>query len=858
MTIRRFWVLVLFSFSFVSLIGQNIMMQGWYWDYPKNGCGGYSGSSMAADLSGKASSLASSGFTMLWLPPLSKASFGDCSNGYDPKDLYDYGQYTGQTGFGTGAEVSSLISTLNSNGIVPVADVVYNHRDGGDWETNPAVRNYIINYPVSGCSGAATPYPVNGKVRYRLALGGSSSNGAGAYYFKFASASGSSGFNGRLYKLYFTTSLSSYNSTVINESEPNGGCDCSGQCGTSTQVSLGQDIHAAEETTSGCNTDEFYLQLNSGEFNSSGDYLDIYIEQRGGDGTEIDIRPYGIWSAPRSADIINELTLQTRTNFAGVASGQGAMTYLNFKPNGINATCMTGNEEYPYFFFDVEQAYEGTSGGSSTRSVYNAWNQWLWDLGIRGFRMDAVKHFPASFVGQLLTDLYNAGRNPPMVVGEHFTPDAGTLTSWINSVYSAMSSGASSAINVRAFDFELRQALKAVCDNGINDARDIFTKGIVDGAGASGYNAVTFINNHDFRSVSEHLLNRQMLAYAYILTNNRLGLPCIFYPDYYGVDIYGAGDPLDEQKSAIDALISVHKNYIAGATSVDYLNRHSTTYSSNYIQGGAYDALIYQIRGATAGKDVIVAINFENARLRVNHAINTTTAPFGTQFSLVAGSSNYNNPVVENAGGVNNSIYIDLPAYSYAVFLEGSVLPVELERFDARAIDNNKVLLNWTTQSEVAFSHYEIERSLYGNNFLSLGTQPASVSDAARKEYGFIDDKPAFNRPLYYRLKMVDKDGSYDLSPVRTVQLEGPWEKPVLFPNPTHDGVTVRFYSNQEGPASILVYDMMGRLHKERRFDIVQGENAIKLNSVELPIGTYNISLSVGNTNKWWTRGVKD
>jgi hypothetical protein len=105
---------------------------------------------------------------------------------------------------------------------------------------------------------------------------------------------------------------------------------------------------------------------------------------------------------------------------------------------------------------------------------------------------------------------------------------------------------------------------------------------------------------------------------------------------------------------------------------------------------------------------------------------------------------------------------------------------------------------------------------------------------------------------------MVDKDGSYDLSPVRTVQLEGPWEKPVLFPNPTHDGVTVRFYSNQEGPASILVYDMMGRLHKERRFDIVQGENAIKLNSVELPIGTYNISLSVGNTNKWWTRGVKD
>ncbi|MBK6948457.1 MAG: hypothetical protein IPH16_10705 [Haliscomenobacter sp.] len=109
------------------------MMQGWYWDYPKNGCNSYTGSSWAADMAARALAQKNAGFTMMWMPPLAKASFGDCSNGYDPKDLYDYGQRSGQTGVGTGAEVQAWVAALAANTIYPVADVVYNHRDGGDW-----------------------------------------------------------------------------------------------------------------------------------------------------------------------------------------------------------------------------------------------------------------------------------------------------------------------------------------------------------------------------------------------------------------------------------------------------------------------------------------------------------------------------------------------------------------------------------------------------------------------------------------------------------------------------------------------------------------------------------------------------
>ncbi|NBC26463.1 MAG: hypothetical protein GVY08_06360, partial [Bacteroidetes bacterium] len=666
---------------------QDFLMQGWYWDYPKPNCNGYTGPSLASEMAALADEQSDAGITMMWLPPLSKASFGNCSNGYDPQDLYDYGQVTGRTGLGTGAEVESWISSLTNNDMVPVADVVYNHRDGGEWEENPAVRDYVLNFPNgASCSGfPATPYPVNGKMKYVLPVGGSSGNGVGDYFFKFSSASGNTDFNGRDYKLFFRTKNTGFVNNPINETTNNGGGDC-GQ--PSDEVFLGRDVFASQEVGTSCDTDEFKLTLTASDFDSNGDQIEIFIEEVGGGGTGIDQRIYGVWSGSRGEDIHSELQIQTRTDFTnlpsnsvtGLPPSKGEMNFRHFKPNGVNATCMTGDEEFPFFFFDVEQAYNGSQEGESTRVIYDEWNQWLWDeVDIRGFRMDAVKHFPAWFVGQLLNDLHAQGKNPPMVVGEHFTSDAGVLKGWIDAVYAEMTPSAASAIDVRAFDFELRQALKNAGDNGLYDVRQIYQKGLVDGAGMSGANAVAFANNHDFRTAGEHILNRQMLAYAYILTNNKIGLPSIFYPDYYGVDIYGSSNPLEKQKEKIDELIKVHQDYIFGATTVDYLNRFNTPYASAYQQNGAFDHLLYQLQGGNGGKDVIVVINYENQTLQVNHQINTSNTPLGTEYGLVAGEANLETPVVENSpNGINNSLYFDIPAYSYAVFVESTSSSADL------------------------------------------------------------------------------------------------------------------------------------------------------------------------------------
>ncbi|RYE17446.1 MAG: alpha amylase, partial [Sphingobacteriales bacterium] len=169
-------------------VAQQVMMQGWYWDYPKTAAG----FSWADTLRLKAANLKQSGITHVWFPPHAVASFGAGSNGYDPKDLF-IGNQT--TGLGTRPNLNAMLAEFTSQGIAPVADVIYNHRDGGSVETNPAVKDYINNH----YNASKEPFPSD---RYRviLPIGGSTGNGAGSYYFKFSSKSGDSRFNNYQFK----------------------------------------------------------------------------------------------------------------------------------------------------------------------------------------------------------------------------------------------------------------------------------------------------------------------------------------------------------------------------------------------------------------------------------------------------------------------------------------------------------------------------------------------------------------------------------------------------------------------------------------------------------------------------------
>jgi alpha-amylase len=640
--------LVLLFLGTAPLAAQQFMMQGWYWEFPKSVS---SPTNFAVTVNNQVDALESAGFTDLWLPPISKGTGGGFSVGYDVQDLFDLGEFgSGATGFGTRAELDALLGSLDNANIRAVADVVYNHRDGGRWERNPGVENWIENFSFSQAANNNTPYPSD-RWRCALPLGGTTGNEAGDYYFKISSASQHPNFHNAGYTLYMWTKRKGFQGLPDQvEAEPNGGGDCGQPFNT---IEVGGRLQASVDA-SGCTADEFYLALQPGDYFAFGDTLYIELRNTGG---YSDHRIYGIWSTDRAEDIQAELEIQTATDYTAMPSGRGDMDWRNFKPNG-NPTTLAGDLDFPWFFTDYDNSVQ------STRDTLMAYTRWLWeDVGIRGFRLDAVKHFPANFLGSIMDEMHTLGYDPPIIVGEFFDFNPSVLNTWVNFVEGSMSGPAQAAQNVRAFDFALRGALKSASDAFGYDVRNVFQSGMVDGDGGSPFSAVTFVNNHDFRNPGEPVQNDPQLGYAYILTNNQVGVPCVYYPDFFGAARPNA--PTVNLEDEIAELMQVHEDFIVGSTTVDYLNRFGTPYANNYIEGQPSSTLFYQLGNNPAGKSIVVAINYSGGPLRMDHNINTGIGVnSGDTMWAIAGSANNGFSVVSGA-----SMYVDLPPRSYAVFV---------------------------------------------------------------------------------------------------------------------------------------------------------------------------------------------
>ncbi len=648
----RFLAACFLIFFSSQILAQDILMQGWYWDYPKT----IDGHNWADTLTAKASDLGEAGITHLWMPPLSRASFGSGSNGYDPKDLYDLGEYgLGATGYGTRAEVDASIAALNNAGIKAVADVVYNHRDGGAPEQNISVEGWIENFNCTKRNSGDNPYPSD-RIRMIIPIGGATGNGATTYYIKVRSASGHPDFHNYEYKFYAETNLVGYQNMAEQiETEPNGGGDC-GQ--GNTAVSLGVDYIAQIDSDyncgSGCGIDEFALTISGSDYNAAGDSIYIYMNNTGGYSDHTII---GIWNGVM--DIQSQVIFETYTDFTSLPSGQGSMNHSNFKPNG-NPTQLAGDLDAMLFFYDYDQDV------LSTKEELRDWTQWLdTDVGIEGLRMDAVKHFPASFISYLMDELQASGQSPDLVVGEFFDFNPAALKGWTDAANGGMGAAAQAEISVKVFDFALRSALKSACDQFGYDARNVFNSGIVKGVGGNKDHTVTFVNNHDFRAMDEPVINDPLLPYAYILTNPEIGTPTIFYSDYFG--IANANAPTDPLAVDLKRLIELNKKYIEGASSVDYLSAFGSAFPITYTSGFASTSLIYQTNfgGPDSDRAAIVAINFAGESLDAEITVNTTgVISNGLEMLEKTGKSDI--PASEIIGGKMN---IQVPARSYAIYV---------------------------------------------------------------------------------------------------------------------------------------------------------------------------------------------
>jgi hypothetical protein len=154
----------------------------------------------------------------------------------------------------------------------------------------------------------------------------------------------------------------------------------------------------------------------------------------------------------------------------------------------------------------------------------------------------------------------------------------------------------------------------------------------------------------------------------------------------------------------------------------------------------------------------------------------------------------------------------DLPAFM-ALTDDNAPLPVELVRLTGERMEMN-AMLNWTTASEKNSSHFEIERSFNGKTFVTAGKVESNHNSNRLNNYRFedMDVFAAEPKVVYYRLRMVDMDGSFAYSNVITISNQEKTDDGGIkvFPNPLEGRLFVEFATTSSTPVSLR--DMSGRL----------------------------------------------
>ncbi|MDO7873514.1 right-handed parallel beta-helix repeat-containing protein [Hymenobacter sp. ASUV-10] len=139
-----------------------------------------------------------------------------------------------------------------------------------------------------------------------------------------------------------------------------------------------------------------------------------------------------------------------------------------------------------------------------------------------------------------------------------------------------------------------------------------------------------------------------------------------------------------------------------------------------------------------------------------------------------------------------------------------SPLPVELMAFTATAAGPAAVRLAWATASERNSARFEVERSTDGRHFGRIGTVAAAGRSSSARTYELPDPNPPVHQStLYYRLRLVDADGTFSYSPVRAVARPGAATGLRMFPNPATTGATTL---TGAAPGTVVtVLDALGR-----------------------------------------------
>ena len=230
-----------------------------------------------------------------------------------------------------------------------------------------------------------------------------------------------------------------------------------------------------------------------------------------------------------------------------------------------------------------------------------------------------------------------------------------------------------------------------------------------------------------------------------------------------------------------------------------------------------------------------VITNFDPALLQIRF---TQDVPAG-----FAGTSQFEYAYIDRAGKIDPT-----PAV-YPINWPEIAVPIVLESFEVTKTDCNANLV-WKTASELNSDRFELEVSTSGEvTSYSKFASVASANSAVGKNYVYtFPMKPDVT--YYFRLKSIDKNGSFKYSDFRKMNCAGKGLISIV-PNPVAD--VFRISGMAKGKNTVMIYAADGKLVKTQLVTNTFGEISIGY----LTTGMYVVNVLNENGTTYSERLIK-
>jgi len=243
--------------------------------------------------------------------------------------------------------------------------------------------------------------------------------------------------------------------------------------------------------------------------------------------------------------------------------------------------------------------------------------------------------------------------------------------------------------------------------------------------------------------------------------------------------------------------------------------------------------------------------NYDYATVKYNSAgVEEWVHRFDRWNEKVAGLAidDVNNVYLTGSSGLSGftSVYLTIK-YSH----DQDPLPVELASFSANKKEGT-IYLQWRTESENNAYGFHIEKSLNKQEFKTIGFVKSRGTTSKPQEYQFIDHDIAAGT-YFYRLKQVDRDGSFEYSNTIEINITPPvtYALSQNYPNPFNPQTKIAFCLPAEEKVTLKIFNVQGQLIATLLNDVKEpGNHALTWDAADKPSGVYICQFQAGHFRK--------